>query len=98
MERFFEHHHHHHDKDSNGNSNSDQSKARDQKPQQKESEMDKLRDYYHRDEELEEQGKTYGGLMWLLSFHAIFLTILNDICTYVKFVNSCMIEYSTWYC
>lgn len=59
MERFFEHHHHH-NKD---NDSGDKSKAQDQKPQQKESEMDKLRDYYHRDEELEEQGKTYGGLM-----------------------------------
>jgi len=60
VERFFEHHHHH-NKD---NHSGDQSKEQDQKPQhQKESEMDKLRDYYHRDEELEEQGQTYGGLM-----------------------------------
>lgn len=59
MERLFEHHHHHHNKDNNG----DHSKAQDQKPQQKESEMDKFRDYIHKDEELEQEGQTYGGLM-----------------------------------
>lgn len=35
------------------------------KPDQgkKEGEMDKLKDYIHEDEELEEEGQTYAGLM-----------------------------------
>ncbi|KAK5801096.1 hypothetical protein VI817_003308 [Penicillium citrinum] len=48
-------HHEDHDEQEDANSAHGQKK--------KEGEMDKLKDYYHKDEELEEEGETYGGLM-----------------------------------
>lgn len=32
-------------------------------PEHKETEVQKFKDYIHEDEEMEEEGKTYGGLM-----------------------------------
>lgn len=50
-------HHEDHDEQENENEHPEHDKKN------PEREMDKLKDYYHRDEELEEEGKTYGGLM-----------------------------------
>ncbi|PYH98555.1 hypothetical protein BO71DRAFT_395151 [Aspergillus ellipticus CBS 707.79] len=76
FEKMFGHHHHQHHNNNNNNNQSEnpseepqlqpgqqQDQARGQPSQHKESEMDKLRDYYHEDEELESEGQTYGGLM-----------------------------------
>lgn len=64
MERIFDHHHH--NKDNAGDQSGaqgQQGQQGQQKPQHKESEMDKFRDYIKKDEEMEQEGGTYGGLM-----------------------------------
>jgi len=60
MEKMF--HHEHHQKD--GKQQEGQQEAQGKEPQKKESEMDKLKDYIKEDEKLEQEGGTYGGLMW----------------------------------
>ncbi len=77
MERLFHHEHHHGSKDgkqpegqlpSGGNAAMAQ-QAKPQQPQQqqqqtkKEGELSKFEDYVKKDEELEQEGDTYGGLM-----------------------------------
>ena len=67
-EGFFERilHHHEGNKDSHSKDKDDQHDKMDsQQPQtqNKEGEMDKMKDYLHKDEELEEEGHEYGDLM-----------------------------------
>ncbi|PWY94867.1 hypothetical protein BO94DRAFT_621312 [Aspergillus sclerotioniger CBS 115572] len=72
FERLFGHHPHHHQNESQDETNqgtegqcSNQQKSTGTQPSHhgEESEMDKLKDYVHEDEELEKEGQTYGGLM-----------------------------------
>ncbi|GLI77925.1 hypothetical protein PoHVEF18_006222 [Penicillium ochrochloron] len=74
QEGFFERilHHHHQNEDAKYQKEPDQDKAHkddhdhdhDRDTQKKkESELDKMKDYLHEDEELEQEGRTYGGLM-----------------------------------
>jgi hypothetical protein len=49
---------HHEDRDSQEDYHKDSGEGK-----KKEGEMDKLKDYLHEDEELEEDGQTYAGLM-----------------------------------
>jgi hypothetical protein len=67
-EGFFERIFHHHEGNRAGNKDKNvdpQDKTDSQRPQgeQKEGEMDKLKDYLHKDEQLEEEGHEYGDLM-----------------------------------
>lgn len=67
-EGFFERILHHHEGNKAGH-NKDQGEQSDKmdsqhpQAQQKEGEMDKLKDYLHKDEQLEEEGHEYGDLM-----------------------------------
>jgi hypothetical protein len=54
-------HHGHHTKE--GKQQDPQAAPTGAPPQKKESEMDKFKDYVKKDEELEQQGDAYGGLM-----------------------------------
>lgn len=67
MERIFDHHHHNKDNagdhSQSGAQGQQQGQQGQQKPQHKEGEMDKFRDYIKKDEEMEQEGGTYGGLM-----------------------------------
>lgn len=71
-EGFFERilHHHHQNQEAQYQKDSDQDKTdkdehhHDEHDKKKEeSELDKMKDYLHEDEELEAEGRTYGGLM-----------------------------------
>ncbi|KAJ5123561.1 hypothetical protein N7448_009658 [Penicillium atrosanguineum] len=67
-EGFFERILHHHDgnkADRSKDTTDQQDKMDSQHPQtqNKEGEMDKLKDYLHKDEQLEEEGHEYGDLM-----------------------------------
>lgn len=60
MERLFEHHSHPHQKDEEGK---DRAGLQSKEPH-KESEKEKYMDWYHKEEDEEAEGETYGGLMW----------------------------------
>ncbi|KAF3387571.1 hypothetical protein F1880_001497 [Penicillium rolfsii] len=70
-EGFFERilHHHNQNEDAKYQKESDQNKAHnddhghEHDRKKGESELDKMKDYLHEDEELEREGRTYGGLM-----------------------------------
>ncbi|OKP14882.1 hypothetical protein PENSUB_5478 [Penicillium subrubescens] len=71
-EGFFERilHHHNQNEDAKYQKEPDQDKAHKDDHdhdhdahKKKESELDKMKDYLHEDEELEQEGRTYGGLM-----------------------------------
>ena len=64
MERIFDHHHKEgKDQSQSSGQGQQQDQQGQQKPQHKEGEMDKFRDYIKEDEEMEQEGGTYGGLM-----------------------------------
>lgn len=54
----------HHPRQDDGEENTEnEPQEQDQNTKEKESKMDDFRDYLGEDEQLEEEGKTYGGLM-----------------------------------
>ena len=64
MERIFGHHPRHDDnKASAENESQKQEQEQDQTTNLRESNMDDFRDYVGKDKQLEEEGKTYGGLI-----------------------------------
>lgn len=46
-----------------GKQQEDRQEAQGKEPQKKESELEKFKDYIKEDERLEQEGRTYGGLM-----------------------------------
>lgn len=58
MEKIFEHHGHHHKGDGEKNQTESPPKA-----PEKESAKEKYMDWYHKEENEEAEGDTYGGLM-----------------------------------
>lgn len=54
---------HHPRQDDNEENTENEPQQQDQTTKEKESKMDDFRDYLGEDEQLEEEGKTYGGLM-----------------------------------
>lgn len=68
MERIFDRHHGHHGQEGESGEHSQsgsqgQQQQGGQQPEHKESEMDKFHDYIKKDEQMEQEGGTYGGLM-----------------------------------
>lgn len=62
MERIFGHHPRHDDNKASAE-NESQEQEQDQTTKERESSMDDFRDYLGKDKQLEEEGKTYGGLI-----------------------------------
>jgi hypothetical protein len=59
VEKIFHHERHHKD----GKLQEGQQEAQTKEVPEKESEVEKFKDYIKEDEQLEQEGKTYGGLM-----------------------------------
>ncbi|KKK11864.1 hypothetical protein P175DRAFT_0534799 [Aspergillus ochraceoroseus IBT 24754] len=64
MERFFHHHREEAKREDEQHQNTQQHNEHGKEPQHsKESKLDKFKDYMHEEEDLDEAGQTYAGLM-----------------------------------